>query len=214
MRCQAQYLTTDAQMRQKDFDATHLVKAVKGLPLNENAYTKVLIGGREVRITETKKDRAIEWFAEWAAPLVDALGIQQKILVPIPSSSTVAKDPATFRTSKLADEIAKRCKTAAASFPFLRWKKSQPSTRDGGTRDARILYRNLTLSRDLPTGDCVLVDDVYTKGGHLVAATWFLESHTRTVLGAVCCGRTSLQRLEDPFKVDVERIEVGERPDG
>ena len=201
-------------MRQEDFDATHLVKAVKGLPIHRSAHTTVTIGGRRVKITEKTKDMAIEWFAEWAAPLVDALGIQPKIVVPISSSSTVGKDPATFRTAKLASEVAKRCTTQATAFPFLRWKEAKPNSRNGGTRDSRLLYQNLTLSRDLPPGDCVLVDDVCTKGGHLVAAVWFLESHTRTVLGAVCCGRTSSQRLEEPFKVEIEHFDVGERPDG
>ena len=201
-------------MRQENYDATHLVKAVKGLPIHRNAHTTVLIGGRWVAITEETKDMAIEWFAEWAAPLVDALGIQPKIVVPIPSSSTVGKDPPTFRTAKLATEVAKRCTTQAEAFPFLRWKAAKPNSRNGGTRDSRLLYQNMTLSRDLAPGDCVLVDDVCSKGGHLVSAMWFLESHKRTVLGAVCCGRTSAQRLEDPLKVEIENFNADGRPDG
>ena len=215
IRCQAQYLTSMVnEMRGGDYNATHLVKAVKGLPLHPNAYTVVQIGGHKVRITEKNKDKAIEWFAEWAVPLVDALGHQEKTLVPIPSSSTVAKAPATFRTAKLADEIAKRCSTPTQAFPFLRWKRPKPPARCGGTRDARLLYPNLSLSRELPSSDCVLVDDVYTTGGHLVASAWFLGNLAgKTVLGAVCCGRTSWQQLQDPFEVDVERIEIGDPPD-
>ena len=47
--------------------ARHLVKAVKGLDLNPSAYSYVTIGGHRVRIVESNKDRAMDWFAEWAA---------------------------------------------------------------------------------------------------------------------------------------------------
>jgi len=51
VRCRAQYLMGDVEnMRQQDYDATHLVKAVKGRPLNQNAYSRVEIGGVGVRI--------------------------------------------------------------------------------------------------------------------------------------------------------------------
>ena len=64
--CCAQYLTTPVEeMRSSDYHATHLVKAVKGLPLHEGAYTRVTIGGRTVKIKDDNKDVALDWFAAW-----------------------------------------------------------------------------------------------------------------------------------------------------
>ena len=54
--CRAQYFTEQAEeMRGDDYDATHLVKAVKGLELHPRAYTPVKIRGKNVRITEGNK---------------------------------------------------------------------------------------------------------------------------------------------------------------
>jgi hypothetical protein len=78
-----QYLTEGmAQMRQQDYDATHLVKAIKGRELSPNSYSNVFIGGRGVAIRDSNKDRALEWLAEWAAPIVDAHGPDPKVLIP------------------------------------------------------------------------------------------------------------------------------------
>ena len=117
VRCSAQYLAADVDdMRSSDYDATHLVKAVKGLPLNENSWTNVEIGGKLIKITEENKDEAIEWFAEWAAPLVDALSSVNKIIIPIPGSSITQQRPDAFRTALIANAISRKCTTPNCSF--------------------------------------------------------------------------------------------------
>ena len=51
VRCRAQYLTEPVEnMRRVDYDATHLVKAVKGLDLNPKAFSEVTIDGQRVRL--------------------------------------------------------------------------------------------------------------------------------------------------------------------
>src|SRR6202044_1900333 len=102
-----QYLTEAVvQMRQRDYDATHLVKAIKGRELGANSYSNVLIGGRWVSIKEGNKDRALEWFAEWAAPIVDAVANGKKVLIRIPSSKTTPSSPGVFRTAEIARAVA------------------------------------------------------------------------------------------------------------
>lgn len=207
--CQAQYLTSAvANMRPCDYDATHLVKAVKGLNLTTGAYTVIRIGGRWVTIREGNKDEAIEWFAEWAASLVDSLGAHDKVLVPVPASNYTGRGSKDFRTATIATAISEKCNTAVGVCLSLYWKHVQVKSRKGGTRDASVLYRNMGLSNYLPPGDVILIDDVYSTGGHLRAATWSLADSGREVLAGVCCGRTSWQQLADPFKVEKEMLDV------
>ena len=206
----AQYLTIPVeQMRKEDWDATHLVKAVKGLELNPSAYSMVEIDNRSVTIRDANKDRAIEWFAQWAAKRVAALGTQdQKVLVPIPPSSVTVESPSTFRTSVIASEIAKRCTTYTTVAPLIRWRRPMANTRDGGTRNPERIYKNCVVVSDIPPGDCVIIDDVFTTGGHLKAVVWRLDELDLPVVGAICCGRTCQEQLDNPFDVPVEAIQV------
>lgn len=198
-----QYLTVvvDA-MRQQDYDATHLVKAIKGRDLNARAWTTVQVGGRRVSIRETNKDLSLEWFAEWAAPLVDASAHGPTVLIPIPSSKTTPSSPDNFRTAQIAGAVAAKCRTPTVVAPVLRWKKPMPSASEqGGSRDPKILYPQLMLIAQPPAGTCVLIDDVATSGGHLIACAWKLEDHRRTVELALCGGQTTHERFDDPFSV-------------
>jgi hypothetical protein len=98
-----QYLTAFVEdMRPLDHDATHLVKAMKGRDLNPRQHSRVCIGGRHVSIKDNNKDLALEWFAEWAAPFVNAHGQGRKVLIPIPSSKTIASSADDFRTAQIA----------------------------------------------------------------------------------------------------------------
>ena len=207
--CKAQYLAEHVDnMRYEDYDATHLVKATKGLPLHPSAYTSIRIGGKRVKIREANKDEALEWFAEWAAPLVDAFGNQSKVIVPIPGSAVTRRHSAPFRTAMMADATSAKCITPVTSSTVLRWNKAKASVRNGGTRNAALLHMNLAVSQSrLPAGDIVLLDDVFTTGGHVKAAAWCFEDLGRTVLGAICCGRTTWQQLADPFAVGVETLD-------
>jgi predicted amidophosphoribosyltransferase len=167
-------------MRPADYKSTHLVKAVKGLELNPKAYTWVMIDGTNCKIVESNKDRAIKWFANWAAEKIAALGGQPKVLIPIPSSKTVVTSPEDFRTFKIAQEIAARVPNATATS-LLRFVEPRPSSREeGGSRDPKILYQNMTLTKTLPPGQIILIDDIMTSGGHLIAASWELDDHGRS----------------------------------
>jgi hypothetical protein len=205
-----QYLTAFVEeMRQQDYDATHLLKAMKGRNLNPNQYSTVRIGGRSVPIKENNKDRALEWFGEWAAPFVEAQGGGEKILVPIPSSKTVAASSDDFRTAIIARAVARLCKPPAAVAPVLRWKRAMPSaSEEGGSRDPQILYPNLKVFSPMPPGICIFIDDVATSGGHLIAAAWKLADVGRTVSLALCCGCTTHEQLDDPFSVPDRILET------
>jgi hypothetical protein len=206
--CRAQYLTRSVAMRPIDYDATHLVKAVKGLPLNAKAYSVVKIGGRNVRIVEANKDSAMDWFAEWAADLVNALGSHRKIIVPIPASKTTPRSEPRFRTALLAQKIAARSKNTLP-FPSLRFAAERLNSREeGGSRSAIDIYQALQLTAPLPGGQLILLDDVLTGGGHLKAAAWKLEDAGGKVEHALCCGRSLEEQIDNPFAVPPETLDT------
>jgi predicted amidophosphoribosyltransferase len=168
----------------------------------------VQIGGRQVKIVESNKDSAMDWFAAWAAERINALGTSRKIIVPIPSSKTTLVSQPTFRTALIAQKIAALCK-AATTFPSLRFFAERLNSREeGGSRDASELYKDLSLVATMPAGQLILVDDVLTGGGHLKAAAWTLEDAGGVVEQAVCCGRSLETQLEDPFEVAAETIDT------
>lgn len=211
--CRAQYLTAPvSNMRGVDYDAIHLVKATKGLDLTPKAYTWVPIGGHNVRVAEGNKDRAMDWFAEWAAGQVNSMGNGPKVLVPVPSSKSTPDTPADFRTAVIADKIAALCPNVTV-VPALRFKTARSNSREeGGSRSADVLYREMVLTQALPEGRIILVDDVMTGGGHLKAAAWMIEDQGRAVQNAICCGRTTDIQLNDPFSVPPETIDLTRAP--
>jgi hypothetical protein len=216
VKCCAQYLSEPVEkMRPRDYDATHLVKAVKGLPLSANSYSDVQIDGKRVRIREKNKDAAIEWFAAWAAQKIEHhLGTAAKVLIPIPSSHTVVASPADFRTAAIAAAVARRCTTQVSVAPILRFLHPMLRSRDErGPRDWPTLKGALCLTGLLPAGNPVLVDDVLTGGGHLVAAAKILEDDGRSTALAVVCGRSLHHQLDDPFVVDDEMLPMSAADD-
>jgi hypothetical protein len=198
-----QYLTIVVdEMRPQDYDATHLVKAIKGRDLNAKQYATVQVGGRWTAIRQTNRDTALEWFAEWAAPIVDGTANGQKVLIPIPSSKTTPSSADNFRTAEIARVVAAKCQTPAVIASVLRWTKPIPSaSEEGGSRDPRILYPQLTLTAEPAPGTCVFIDDVATSGGHLIACTWKLADIRRIVELALCGGQTTHERYDDPFSI-------------
>jgi predicted amidophosphoribosyltransferase len=146
---------------------------------------------------------------EWAAPQINALGGAAKVIVPVPSSKTTLKSPATFRTAIIAQKLAAACPNTI-SFPELRFETEQLNSREeGGSRAAVVLYPLLRFRRSLPAGHIVLLDDVFTGGGHLTAAAWMIEDQRRKAELAICCGRSLEAQLADPFTVAAESIDIG-----
>jgi len=205
---QAQYFTGDApQMRQEDYDATFLVQAVKGATLNQRQFSWVTISGKNVKITHANQDETLLWFAEWAAPQIDALGNGTKVLVPVPNSHVTKNSKPEFRTAQMADALAKQLGNAVAA-PVLRWKKPMTPSHKGGTRDKNKLYPALEIVGAIPNGTIILVDDVSTGGGHMTACAWKLEDIQRSPAMAVCCGRTVHHQLDNPFQINPEEVDL------
>ena len=207
--CRVQYLSEPVgKMRPVDYDTTHLVKAIKGDDLHPKSYTWVKIGTQSIKIADANKDKAIDWFAEWAAPRIDALGHGDKVLVPVPGSKAVVHSSADFRTAEIARAIARKCRPQVTVAPIFRWDQPMQSSREGGPRDPHVLEAHIKAVAPVPPGKCVLVDDVLTSGGHLIACARKLRELGTEVELAICCGRSTHQQLPDPYTVADEHLEL------
>ena len=80
-----------------------------------------------------------------------------------------------------------------------------PSSR-GGTRDPQTLYENLVVTKEMPAGSIVLVDDVRTTGAHFVATRARLAEKGIACSLAVCAARRADVQEEFPFSVREEEF--------
>jgi hypothetical protein len=203
----ATYLTrSDSPWGDKDFHALAFVKAIKGKSFNGWADVPVL--GRSERLNAKNAADAAGWFAELAAAEIAKMGLPGPlILIPIPNSSSTVKNGKKPRTAALAEAIAAKLKNAKV-WDGLRWTKEMTPTHQEGTREPQILYENLVVTSGPPKGTYIIVDDVFTKGGHMQAVMARLAEKKAKCEHAVCAGRTVLQPQAQPFSI--HRHVVGE----
>lgn len=186
-----------------DYHALKFVKAVKGKPFT--GYADVPVLGRLKRLVPENAGDAIGWFGELAAAeLVKELD-GPLILVPLPNGSSTVDNGKVPRTAVLAESIAAKLNNAKV-WDGLRWTKEMPSTHEGGTRDPQKLYENLAVTKIPPKGTLVLVDDVFTTGGHIQAAVARLAEKKADCKRAISAGRTVLESQENPFEIVTDEV--------
>lgn len=200
----ATYLTR-APWSGDDHNALKFVKAIKSKPFRGWAQVPVL--GRIKRLEPANAEDAVDWFGELAAAEIVKLGLRGPlILVPLPNSSSTVRNDEKPRTILLAAAIAEKLNNARV-WDGLRWAKEMVPTHQEGTRDPQQLYDNLVVRGVPPKGTLVLVDDVYTLGGHLKAAVARLAEKKIRCSFAICAGRTVLESQQDPFSILRQEIE-------
>jgi adenine/guanine phosphoribosyltransferase-like PRPP-binding protein len=72
----------------------------------------------------------------------------------------------------------------------LRWKKEAQKAHEGGSRKRADLVPLLEASSSVKGNRIVLVDDLFSTGGSLLAASDRLTAAGAEVVGAITCGRT------------------------
>jgi hypothetical protein len=119
-------------------------------------------------------------------------------LVPIPSKDGVV-GAADFRTAVMLRECLVGTPFEGKSFDALRWSEQLPKAHQGGSRRRDFLKEHLTTDVKLNGKKIVLVDDLLSTGGSLLASKDYLEEAGAEVLGAVTCGRTIYDFNTKPF---------------
>jgi phosphoribosylpyrophosphate synthetase len=111
------------------------------------------------------------------------------ILVPVPSKDGVVGD-ASFRTLDMVKEALNGRTLANSVNGGLRWSEALPPAHEGGTRSRQLLAPLLSVDESLRGKKVILVDDLFSTGSSLLAASDALTAAGCAVLGAITCGKT------------------------
>ncbi len=197
-----------SKWRRADYNVRNLVKSLKGEPFK--GYSDVKFAGKDYRITAADSAPAYELWSRWAADGLAKLYRVDVIVVPVPASDQVkyVQDTAPVR---MANSLAALMPRQVAVGHLLRHKaKQQRAHTEGGTRNPDLIQK--TLDCRVTSADAklpiVLIDDVMTTGGHLIAAARMLREHGASVERVLVAGRTKWEAVADPYKVPPEDIEA------
>lgn len=199
------YLTGDAKARSIDWPAIKMVKALKGDPIN--GYFDLSVDGVTHRFDKNNVGQFLD-----IVPRAMAAAILPRIegtatLVPIPNSHVLKPDEPNFQTLKLATGIAAASDGRLKADVALVFTEPQEKARKGGPRSASHLEETYRIIGNVE-GPIILVDDVWTMGGHLKAACWKLASPRRPVILACTVARTTHEHVDKPVGVQEHTIDL------
>lgn len=152
---------------------------------------------------------AEDLFTTWAAQTVRHLYPTERVfLVPLPNSGATTANQTLFRTEELSRAIAATAQAPVFVAVELRWSRVLPkASSEGGSRRPEDLFPHLVAEPTPVTGPRVLIDDVFTSGGHIQAAAAKLRKSGLTVDFAICCGRTLHEQVQNPFGILPETLD-------
>ncbi len=167
------YLTAGGTWRQADYNASMMVKALKGKPFN--GYFDAKVGGVARRFTNDNASDFLPTIHQFMAKMILDRIEDDATLIPIPNSPVTSVTHLEFKTKALAEGIAAQSGGRLRSNPILVFREAQPSSSSGdGSRNPNHFAEAYELTEN-PTGQIVFIDDVLTTGAHLVGACWRLE---------------------------------------
>jgi hypothetical protein len=128
-------------------------------------------------------------------------------LVPIPNSHVLSPDEPNFPTLKLAKGIADASGGRLKAVAALVFTSPQEKARKGGPRGAAHLEQAYQIVGNVE-GPIILVDDVWTLGGHLKAACWKLASPVRSIILASTVAHTTHEHVDAPISMQEHTINL------
>lgn len=165
-------------------------------------------GPQRIEEKEAKKTRPI--FGRFIAQRVNA-EYGDCGLVPVPSKDSCDKE--FFRSFQMVQESIPDS-MANPILPIVRFTKKLESASKGGLRGFDAVYPYLEVAPKVKPGPVVLIDDIVTTGGTLLATKKRLEERGFEVRAAIICGRTvaatekafyprSFELTEDEGEIDL-----------
>ena len=148
-------------------------------------------------INEQSVARARWIFGLFIERTIEQANIKSPVLIPVPSKDGLV-GVNEYRSLTMLREAA----AAHGSWPIssaLRFTEALVPAHAGGPRGREALRPYLTLSEQIPEGDVVLVDDIVTTGGSLLASYDCLAEAGRPPIAAIVCGHTVSDSLLSAF---------------
>lgn len=176
---------------QELWDAYKFCGAVKTRTIN-GYCTVPLKTPRRINSTNVGAARLI--FGGFIQHVYNKRGYGDAALVPAPSKDSFST--AQFRSKLMVDEA---CPAGLTVLPAVKFTAHLLPSSQGGPRGYAAMHPHMAVVPNLGARPVVLVDDIVTTGGTLLAARDRLTAAGFDVLGAIACGRTSDIR-ETAFK--------------
>jgi predicted amidophosphoribosyltransferase len=138
-------------------------------------------------------------FGAWAARMLPTFSDQSLLVVPVPSKAALV-GVETYASLEMAQQAMRGTDYQNCVLDGLRWTKKLQKAHEGGPRKRADLLSLLEVTSNVNGKQIVLIDDLFTTGGSLLACHDRLNAAGATVLGAITCGRTVYDTAEPPFK--------------
>lgn len=196
----------EGEWKREHWQARNLVKGAKREDFNGYAEWTEQPSGRRLRQYGNAEGHrlALRAAVSKLINLIDAAGIKQASIVPVPSSRTVAPG-SDFTGARLAFAIQVK-RPGLVADPVIHFDQPQlPAHDGGGERRWQMILPHLRGGAGL-AGEIILLDDVMTSGGHLRACWQFLADRGHQVDHAFVIGRTLWERPEKMFSIPVESL--------
>lgn len=200
--------TWNDQWRDEDYSAMNLVKALKHLSFNGSSTIKQGSNSYLIENNPSGQARALLISARAIAGKLHNAGYENTAVIPIPSSSHT--DPCQMFTGRRLVDAIQLVHGGYQAAPVLHFDEPLPKARGGGTRNPYVIQPHLRLSVDQLPASAVLVDDVCTSGGHLIAAARFLAARGLQIEDAFVVGRTTWDRPDSMFSVATTELDTND----
>lgn len=176
---------------QELWDAYKFCGAVKNRSIN--GYCTVPLK-KPTRINSTNVGAARVIFGAFIQHIYNKRDYGDAALVPAPSKDSFSTSD--FRSRVMVEEA---CPTDLIVVPAVKFNTHLLPSSQGGPRGYAAMHPHMVVEPTCGARPVVLIDDIVTTGGTLLAARDRLVAAGFTVLGAIACGRTSEAR-ETAFK--------------
>ena len=129
-------------------------------------------------------------FGTYITHCVDREGAPDDVLlIAVPSKDGVV-GAQEYRALKMLRDSVANTKFATNCSNSLQWVKKISKAHEGGARNREVLRTLLKASPLVKGRSVILVDDLLSTGGSMLASHDCLTEAGATVLGAITCGRT------------------------
>jgi len=172
---------------------------VWGVKVGSHKWDFYILTPQRVNITKNNFALARGTFGNWAAGQIPTLTDKDNIvLIPVPSKDALLgkKDS---RSLRMVREAFAGTKYENKVLDGLQWTRKVPQAHTGGSRSRDVLLPLLQADPAVKGKRVILVDELLSTGGSMLACADCLKAAGAEVVGAITCGRTIYNFDTPPF---------------
>jgi predicted amidophosphoribosyltransferase len=149
-------------------------------------------------ITRKNFDRVRPTFGEWAAKIVPTIANRPLYLVPVPNTEALIS-VSNYQTLTMVREAFHGTDLQRDAIDALRWNTKRKKAQEGGSRKREDLLPLLDVVSTVKGKNIILIDEIVTTGGNLLACQDRLVAAGAKVAAAITCGRSVYDLKDPPF---------------